>query len=139
MIQTVRPFTKYVTLATTVTSGIDLVDTAGSSLECNWLKVTTSGAATGNEVDFTVYLSSLPGLVTPTTPNAVVDGGASGFCGLHGKGNGVSPVEIFLDDQDRVSKLQIHNGDTGSVTYAVSYGVIHTANPLRFNERPKGT
>ena len=71
-----------------------------------------------------------PATVTPT---------ASGFCGVTGQADGVSPVEIFLDDQDKVSEIQIFNGGTTAISYSITYGNIKFINPMRFNDRPKGS
>lgn len=135
---TLRPYTKYITVGATETSSIQFKDTAGSSLPCNYIRVTTSGtAAATDDNDFTVYLSSINGLTNPDTPIGVGTLDGSGFCGVHGQGDGINPVEIFLDDQDRVSSIQIYS--LVEKTFAITYGNIRVSNSLRLNDRSKGS
>ena len=136
MITTLRPYTKVVSVTAATNTVIDLKDSAGNSLDCNYITVDASG---GNSTqDFFVYLSSIPGLTTPETPNALAAPDASGFCGIMGTAPGIRPVELFLDNQDRVNKITIYC-QTATISAVVTYGNIHVANALRFNDTPKGS
>ena len=136
---TLRPYTKLIVIGAGQTSAIELKDTSETLLECNYIRVNTSGIGTvlDTDQDFTVYLSGIPGLTTPDTPTTLSTPDGSGFCGVVGQGDGINPVEIFLDDQDRVSEIQIYSG-LGRV-YSITYGNIRFINPMRFNDRPKGS
>ena len=137
---TLRPYTKVVTVTTGQTLPIELRDTSDTLLECNYIRVNTSGTTilAGNDaVDFTVYLSGVEGLTTTNTPAGTGTADGSGFCGIVGQGDGINPVEIFLDDQDRVSEIQIYSPLNRN--YSITYGNIRFINPMRFNDRPKGS
>lgn len=135
MLTTLRPYTKVVEVGASTNVVINLKDSAGSALPSNYISVDASGGSTNDE--FIVYLSSIPGLTTPLTPNAPVAADASGFCGIMGIAPGVKPVELFLDDQDRVSEITVYCDS--AITAVVTYGNIHVGNPLRFNNRSKGS
>jgi len=137
MLTTLRPYTKVVSVTAATNTVIDLKDSAGSSLDCNYITVDASGAG-GAASDFFVYLSSVPGLTTPTTPNTPVLATASGFCGIMGVAPGVKPVELFLDNQDKVNKITVRC-ESSNLDVVVTYGNIHVANALRFNDTPKGS
>ena len=137
---TLRPYTKILSIDSGETSAIELRDTSETLLECNYIRVNTSGVIEQTAtVDFTVYLSGIPGLTTPGTPTTAATAEGSGFCGIAGQGDGIVPVEIFLDDQDRVSEIQIYNPAPIAVNYSITYGNIRFINPMRFNDRPKGS
>ena len=137
MLTTLRPYTKVVTVTADTNVVIDLKDSAGSSLDCNYITVDASGAG-GAAADFFVYLSSVPGLTNPLTPTGTVNPDVSGFCGIMGVAPGVKPVELFLDNQDRVNKITVFC-KTSNLDVVVTYGNIHVANALRFNDTPKGS
>lgn len=137
MLTTLRPYTKVVTVTADTNVVIDLKDSANNSLDCNYITVDASGAG-GAAADFFVYLSSVPGLTTPLTPSAPDTADASGFCGIMGVAPGVKPVELFLDNQDRVNKITVFC-KTSNLDVVVTYGNIHVANALRFNDTPKGS
>jgi hypothetical protein len=137
---TLRPYTKIVSVDAGETSAIQLRDTSETLLECNYIRVNTSGTdiVTGDDsFDFTVYLSGIPNLTTPDTPTTAATAEGSGFCGIAGQGDGINPVEIFLDDQDKVSEIQIYS--PANRNYSITYGNIRFINPMRFNDRPKGS
>ena len=137
---TLRPYTKVINIGAGETSAIELRDTSNTLLECNYIRVNTSGVAVaggGDAVDFTVYLSGVEGLTTTNTPAGTGTADGSGFCGVVGQGDGINPVEIFLDDQDRVSEIQIYSPAVRN--YSITYGNIKFINPMRFNDRPKGS
>ena len=137
---TLRPYTKVINIGAGETSAIKLKDTSETLLECNYIRVNTSGTTilAGNDsVDFTVYLSGVEGLTTTNTPAGTGTADGSGFCGIVGQGDGINPVEIFLDDQDRVSEIQIYSPLNRN--YSITYGNIRFINPMRFNDRPKGS
>ena len=136
MLTTLRPYTKVVSVTAGTKTVIDLKDSAGNSLDCNYITVDASGAG-GAAADFFVYLSSIPGLTNPTTPTTSVDATGSGFCGIMGVAPGVKPVELFLDNQDKVNKITVYCESPLDVV--VTYGNIHVANALRFNDTPKGS
>ena len=137
---TLRPYTKVVNISANGVSAIDLKDTSDNLLDCNYIRVNTYGSGILETFDFVVFLSGVDGLTTPTTSIAFADPDSSGFCGVPGQGDGISPVEIFLDDQDKVSQIQIYNGSiTNSKSYSITYGNIRFINPMRFNDRPKGS
>jgi hypothetical protein len=137
---TLRPYTKAVVISALGTSAIELRDTSDTLLECNYIRVNTYGTPITTAIpDFIVFLSGVDGLTTPSVSPATVTPTASGFCGVAGQAEGVSPVEIFLDDQDKVSEIQIFNAAADSITYVITYGNIRFINPMRFNDRPKGS
>ena len=137
MLTTLRPYTKVVSVTAATNTVIDLKDSAGSSLDCNYITVDASGAG-GAAADFFVYLSSIPGLTTPTTPNTADAADASGFCRIMDVAPGVKPVELFLDNQDKVNKITVRC-ESSNLDVVVTYGNIHVANALRFNDTPKGS
>jgi len=131
-----RPYTKVVELTTTGSNTIDLKDSAGELLKCNYISVESSGAV---NLFFQVAYDA-PGITTPLSNQSLADamvGDTSGVTGGVGKSNG-GVVELLLSDKDRVSSIRLSQSGAGSRLYLITYGQIQTGNPMRDNERPIG-
>ena len=131
MRQVIKPYTKIYTISANTTEVIELRDTSGTLVECNYLSVegNTSVTAIGyihlqpssvyaNQVD----LSSTSGVTTFS--------GAGGVTFQYGGG----PIEISVADFDRFNAVSItsYGANAGLI---LNYGVIKHQNPLRDNER----
>ena len=132
-----RPYTILATFGTTDGSSIELRDTSGNSLDCNYISVESSG---GNNTFFTVSYDA-PGITTPLasqTAASALLGTTSGITGGLGKSNG-GVVEFLLSDSDRVSTIQLSPSTVAEATYFITYGQIQRGNPGRDNLRPIGS
>ena len=130
-----RPYTLLATL--TDVSSIELRDTSGSLLECNYVSVESSGTG---ESFFSVSYEA-PGITTPLanqTAASALLGTTSGITGGIGKSNG-GVVEFLLSDSDRVSTIKISPSIASSRTYFITYAQIQRGNPGRDNLRPIGS
>jgi len=132
-----RPYTILATFGTTDGSSIGLRDTAGSSLDCNYISVESSGTT---DSFFSVSYDA-PGITTPlanqTTTSALL-GTTSGITGGIGRSSG-GVVEFLLSDSDRVSTIKIIPSVQTVRTYFITYGQIQRGNPGRDNLRPIGS
>jgi len=132
-----RPYTILATAASVTPSSIELRDTSGSLLECNYISVESSGTT---DSFFSVSYDA-PGITTPlanqtTAPSLL--GHTSGITGGIGRSSG-GVVEFLLSDKDRVSTIQICPSTTAEATYFITYGQIQRGNPGRDNLRPIGS
>jgi len=132
-----RPYTILATAASVTPSSIELRDTSGSLLECNYISVESSSVI---DSFFSVSYDA-PGITTPltnqTAANALL-GHTSGITGGIGRSSG-GVVELLLSDSDRVSSIQISPSTTAEATYFITYGQIQHGNPGRDNLRPIGS
>jgi hypothetical protein len=132
-----RPYTILASLASVTPSSIELRDTSGNSLECNYISVESSGTA---DSFFSVSYDA-PGITTPlanqtTAPSLL--GTTSGITGGIARSSG-GVVEFLLSDNDRVSTIKISPSVATARTYFITYGQIQRGNPGRDNLRPIGS
>ena len=132
MRQTLKSFTKIYTVAADATEIIELRDTSGTLVDCNYLSVEANAnvqadgyihvepsSIYANQVD----LSSTSGVVTFS--------GAGGVTFQSGGG----PIELSVADFDRFNAVSITAYDATASNLILNYGVIKHQNPLRDNER----
>ena len=133
-----RPYTIIASLSTLTPSSIELQDTAGDALSCNYVSVQSSSA------NFNFFRVSYDpdGLTTPLanfSTMANMLGDTSGVVGVVGSTYTGGVVELLLSDKDRISQIQLSQDTTDEVKYMITYGQIQHGNPLRDNERPIGS
>ena len=134
-----RPYTLVAKLTDTSPSSIELKDTAGDPLLCNYVSVQSSSS------NFNFFRVSYDpdGLTTPLanfSTMANMLGDTSGVVGAVGSTYTGGVVELLLSDKDRTSTIQLSHDVPGSreALYIITYGQIQHGNPLRDNERPIG-
>ena len=144
-----RPYSMAVQITDAAQDAIELKDSGGNRLKCNFVSVEASGD--GSDAYFRVAVN--PGdrleeasaggtLTTPVasseTPAAALGTVASGICGGYASVNkGV--VEYLLSDSDRVSKIYIQQSEAANTNFWITYGQIQGGNIYRDNERPVGS
>ena len=133
-----RPYTIIASLSTLTPSSIELQDTSGNALACNYVSVQSSSA------NFNFFRVSYDpeGITTPLanfSNMADMIGDTSGVVGVVGSTYTGGVVELLLSDRDRTSEIQLSQDTTDEVKYMITYGQIQHGNPLRDNERPVGS
>jgi len=130
-----RPYTILARL--TDVSSIELQDTSGNSLDCNYISVESSG--TGNSFFSVSY--NAPGITTPLanqTAASALLGTTSGITGGIARSSG-GVVDFLLSDKDRVNTIKISPSVATVKNYFITYGQIQRGNPGRDNLRPIGS
>ena len=137
-----RPFTKVITIADGDAHSVDLTDSAGTILSCNY--ITVEAVSGGGTSFFQVIPSGIPGTVnmSPTafvasTVYAAEAGIAQGINGLASNNSGGSIV-LGLAPFDAVSRVVISQGDTARTAYAVSYGNVALSNQVQDSQASRG-
>lgn len=147
--EVMRPFSKAVELTNTTKTIVNLKDTNGDLVKCNYVALSTSSVNNDVFVSLALHIS---GLTTPPENVQDLDGAggmllspdASGFCGILKKcTKNISdiPDEIFLSDSDRVDAVTLQASDLGvggSVLCMLYYGQIQHSNDLRSSFRDIG-
>lgn len=140
MRQHFRPYSLVVS-SSNITSGVDvdLKDSAGSSLECNYISLTVSGDSTIGHVRMS---ANFPNLTTPSdsfeTPAEAIGTTASAVPSVYTVVGGEAGTMV-LSDHDRVSSVNIRSDVGAAANLIVTYGQVSTGNNLRDKERPKGS
>jgi hypothetical protein len=146
----VKPFTTIVAIPAgagldETASAVTLVDSAGNTLECNWVRIEpVSGGPVGEQNIYGMFMSSLSGTPGGTVNDISGTGQANiGVVGSTFNAGTMNPIEIFLGDAYRVSEVQIgveqfDNRAKGGCDFALTYGVRVPINPLRAKDRPTG-
>ena len=131
MRQTLKPYTKIYTVAADTTEVIELRDTSGTLIDCNYLSVEANASVTAQE-----YIHVQPSSIYA---NDVLLSSTSGPVDFSGAGgvtfrSGGGPIELSVADFDRFNAVSItaYNKATDLI---LNYGVIKHQNPLRDNER----
>lgn len=116
---------------------VNLRDSAGTDLECNYISLTLSGTGSSH-----VRMSAnFPGLTTPSgnfeTPLEAIATTASGVPSVYTTTGGEAATMV-LSDRDRVSSVSIQGDAAEEVNAILTYGQISVGNNLRDQERPVG-
>ena len=131
MRQTLKPYTKIYNVAAGTTEVIELRDTSGTLVDCNYLSV-ESNVSVAQKGYVHVEPSSI-------YANDVLLSSTSGLANFSGAGGvtfqtGGGPVELSVADFDRFNAVSITAYDVAA-DLILNYGVIKHQNPLRDNER----
>jgi len=131
-----RPFTKAVTINDAAANTVELRDSAGNLMDCNYVTVE---AVSGNGNSF--FLATLSGVnvgmgATDYLANSM-NGIASGVNGLASNNNGGSVV-FGLSHFDSVQAVVISQAAADTVTYLVSYGNVTLSNQVADAQAPRG-
>ena len=131
-----RPFTKAVTISNADANTVELKDSAGNLMDCNYVTVE---AVSGTGTSF--FLATLSGTNVAMTPTQYVassmTGIASGVNGLASNNNGGSVV-LGLSHFDSVQAVVISQAAADTVTYLVSYGNVTLSNQVADAQAPRG-
>lgn len=133
-----RPYTKLVTLASQDASTVELHDTSGNLLDCNFVTVE---AASGTGSSF--FLAVPSGInVAKAAADSVVASAlgtltTSGVNGLTSSNSGGSVV-FGLGDFDKIKALILSQADSASVNYLINYGNVNLSNPRADNRNTIG-
>ena len=120
----------------TAASSIELRDTNGDFLFCNYVSVEGSGS---NGFFFAVTYDAKDA-TTPAANQSIAAnmiGDTSGATGAIAKANG-GIVELLLSDADRVNKINISHTKASEQLFMITYGQIQSGSTLRDNDRPVG-
>ena len=134
MRQVIKPFTKIFTVTSGTSEIIELRDTSGTLLDCNYASVeTNAGVAT------TGYVHVEPSSIYANPVDLSATSGVASFSGAGGVSfqTGGGPIELSVADADRFNALKITAYDANALIL-LNYGVIKHQNPLRDNDRPGG-
>lgn len=141
MRQAFRPYTLAISNSDLANGfDVDLVDTAGNPLECNYISLQASGSGATQYIRMS---ANFPNLTTPQAnfESAVDQVGTtlSGVPAVYTVAGG-EPATMILSDSDRVSSVNIKGSGVpeGSIIALVTYGQVSVGNNLRDQERPRG-
>lgn len=132
----IRPFSKLIGIAANTEQVVDLKDTAGNFVPCNYISVVVSNGAAvgpyyvrldidsvdgeGDYTDDTLALSANAGIETRA--------GLGGAAGLVEYSN---PVEIHVTKEDAFQSIVLGNNATADCNFVVTYGVDTSAETHR--------
>lgn len=139
MRQAFRPYTLAID-STNVAAGfdVDLVDTAGNKIKCNYISLTASGSGATRYVRMS---ANFPNLTTPQanfeSPTDAIGTTTSGVPSVYTVAGG-EPATMVLSDADRVDSVNIRS-DGGNIIALITYGQVSVGNNLRDQERPRGS
>lgn len=128
----IKPFCKVFNLSTATASTITFLDSAGSSLMCNYVQVAMIAptSATG-------YIVVEPSGIS-TNPRVPPGNGASGTLGMIG--SVLNPVELMLPQGNMCAAVTVSGGPNlaANTPISVTYGVSVVRNGLSGFGRNKG-
>lgn len=138
MRQAFRPYTLVIGPSTMAAGvDVDLVDTSGNALACNYISLQVSG----NSSRYHRMSANFPGLTTPSdnfdSPLDQVGETASGVPSVYTTAGG-EPGTMLLSDADRVSSVNV-KASGGTAILILTYGQVSVGNNLRDQERPTGS
>lgn len=134
MRQVLKSFTKIYTVTSGTSEVIELRDTSGTLLDCNYASIesNTSIVTTG-------YIHIEPSSVYANEVDLSATSGTVSFSGAGGATiqTGGGPIEFSVADSDRFNALKV-TAYQSTAPLIINYGVIKHQNPLRDNDRPPG-
>ena len=145
-----RPFCKVIKITEGASLGVDLLDSSGSPISCNFVSVETS--ASTNDSRYGILFLEPSGMTSnvPVGPSGMVDGGASSTTGSGMLGdmcksnNGVAQLVLGIGDRVSAINLTLQPLDSPSdATKAsicfITYGNVNVQNPLKDVHYGRGT
>lgn len=134
-----RPYTIVKELTDGPVTSVDLVDTAGNSLDCNYVVVESLDAGAGTTKDFFhVQVSSLSVTNQTHFHASGLSGHASGVVGGVGSIHSGSVV-IAVQPGDYFNSIQISHNHTNQTPFGITYGVVGVVNPISDSQKPVGS
>lgn len=138
MRETYRPFSKYVSITGTGAVEVTLHDSSGVALECNYIEVEpVSGNAANTMFMVVPDISTAKAYADMPTAATITLNDTSGIVGSLASAN-TGVVTLSLASPDLTSKVKISQDTTGTIAYAVRYGVVQMANNLKDSRSPRG-
>lgn len=142
MRQHFRPYTMVVTSNnTTVEKEVNLKDTAGNALACNYVSIAVSGTGVASTSRFRAAIA--PNDITTAKANfdSTIDSYDVTTSGVPSVTFTASqPAELLLSDKDRVDTIYLQAYQSGgNAAYLITYGQISVGNNIRDQERPVGS
>lgn len=132
-----RPYSIVCQLDTTLTSSIELKDSAGEPLDCNYVFFDMSANITGGATDGLVTSASYD--ANTTTESSKLDiGDTSGSVAVVIGNATKGGANLLISDKDRVNKINVGKNKAGPVNFFITYGQVKKGSPLRQNQRPIG-
>ena len=133
------PYSMLVNLTTTTASGVTLVDSSGTALDCNYISIESSGAGNGwyrAAVDCgTASGAADPGVATAVQSLGIVTSAIP--CQFAPNNKGI--CEFVLSDTDRTNLVTFQLSQAEDTTLIVTYGYIQfPGNSIRAFERSIG-
>lgn len=134
MRQTIKPFSKIETFAANASGIIELTDTNGDLIDCNYLSIESNST-----VATVGYVHVIPSSVYAVDFDLSATSGGPSLAGAGGLSfqTGGGPVEFSCADSHRFNAVKIVCYDS-QAKVILNYGVIQHSNPLRDNIRPTG-
>jgi len=128
-----RPFTKVLDLAANTSYTVDLTDSAGFSLPCNFISLECSSAGSTTSPDW--VLLSASSLASGTNAFDDVVGGSGTLGVVANSQGGVAQLVTGMNAGLTTVGLQV----SGAATVAfLTYGNVMVGNTLKDNQRPQG-
>ena len=141
--EVIRTYCLVTKTGSTQTSTIEFRDSNNDLLQCNYVHVTASGGAVGQERNQQVKISfDAPGLSTPLANQSSIANDIGQTSGMTSQIIGTPYIvperEFIFSDKDRVSSVKIETLNTSNVLLMFDYGQVQSASTMRANFRPIG-
>lgn len=132
------PYTKLVNVTNnTAAVTVNLTDSEGTALECNYVQVAAAVSSTDGYFYVTPNVTSAKGFASADIAAEIPNNDASGAVGMvSNRETGVAVIS--LPPGDKTSSIKISHSENDSVTYAVTYGNVRLANTQRDNTLKRG-
>lgn len=125
-----RPYSKIITLTDETVTTVNLTDSEGTALECNYIQV----AAVSGSSDGYFFVSP-----TASTTAASIGNDLSASRGIiANQETGVVVLSLPASDVTSSIKISQTTGSTPDTTYAITYGNVRLSNTLRDNTLKRG-
>lgn len=124
----IKTFCKVVDIAVGATKIIELTDSAGNRIKCNYVKVDHTKSLASNGW-YHVMPSGIDTANTPAQSHTHASGSLAGSGWFGSVGTGDQPVEFFARAPHLFNSVQIYN-DLQTQRFALNYGVLTEENSL---------
>lgn len=124
----IRPFSKLIGLAADTSVTVDLKDTSGDTIKCNYVTVQVSnGTSVGPYNVRPVITYSNDSLEVSSAGTIETEAGAGCAVGIV---ESTVPTILRTSANDFFEQIVIDNDATGNCNFVITYGVIYAVNTL---------
>ena len=130
------PYTKIVTLTGIDVVSVDLTDSEGQELACNYVQVAAAVSSVDGYFFVTPRISSAKGYANQPAASVIANDTSAALGMVSNRETGVAVLS--LPPGDKTTQISISQSSAVSVKYAITYGNVKLINPVSDHSLDRG-
>lgn len=124
----IKPFSKLIGLAADTSVTINLTDTNGDSVKCNYVTVQVSNGTSVGPYNVRPVVSYFDDSLEASSAGSIATEPGAG-CAI-GLAESTVPTVLRTSSKEFFDQIVIDNDATGQCNFVITYGVVYAASPM---------